>query len=129
MSAADLTEIVNGISKGNGMLGLITLHEKGHPLISVKIVKGIRMRQAMRLGEFSHTGHEILHSISKLLVTHTSKRIRVVTRSLSRLEVVRTDFGSPRLSLDENSIANNRRDCARRFEAENETRIPHHLAK
>ena len=38
-------------------------------------------------------------------------QVRVVTRSLSRLEVVRADFGSPRLSQDESSIAKKRRDC------------------
>ena len=37
-------------------------------------------------------------------------------RSLSRLEVVRAAFGSPRLSQDEGSIAKNRRVCARRFQ-------------
>ena len=34
-------------------------------------------------------------------------QVRVVTRSLSRLEVVRADFGSPRLSQDESGIAKN----------------------
>ena len=34
-----------------------------------------------------------------------NEQVRVVTRSLSRLEVVRADFGSPRLSQDEDIIA------------------------
>ena len=33
-----------------------------------------------------------------------NEQVRVVTRSLSRLEVVRAAFGSPRLSQDANSI-------------------------
>ena len=100
MSAADLTEIIDGIGKGNSVFGLITPHKERHPLMPVQIVECCRMRQAMRLGEFPHTGHKILHPIPKFLVTHTNKRFRVVTRSLPRLEAVRADFGSPRLSQD-----------------------------
>ena len=63
MSAADLTEIINGICQGNGMLGLIALHKKRHPLMPVQIVERIRRRQAMRLRELTHTGHKILHPV------------------------------------------------------------------
>ena len=38
---------------------------------------------------------------------HANEQVRVVTRSLSRLEVVRADFGSPRLSQDKVIIAKN----------------------
>ena len=93
MSAADLTEIIDGIGKRNSVFGLITLHKKRHPLIPVQIVECCRMRQAMRLGEFPHTGHKILHPIPKVRVTHTYNQVRVVTRSLPRLEVVGADFG------------------------------------
>ena len=96
------------------MLGLITLHKKSHPLISVEIVKGIGMRQAMRLSEFSHTGHKIRHSIPKLLATHTSKQVRVVTRSLSRLEI-------PRIFYPFQRFAVNRRTGAR------DLSMPYHI--
>ena len=77
MSAADLTEIIDGIGKRNSVFGLITLHKKRHPLIPVQIVECCRMRQAMRLGEFPHTGHKILHPVPKFLVTHTSQHARL----------------------------------------------------
>ena len=38
-----------------------------------------------------------------------NEQVRVVTRSLSRLEVVRDPSASPRLSQDKGSIAKNRR--------------------